>query len=92
MDLIIDEVVELEEVDPTDRNVVIKLLTGAAVIEHALAVLTQAGFVQRLADGLLVGAVEDRRCDLPAEGLSRVAQMHLEHLTDVHTGRHAQRV
>ena len=92
VDLIIDEVVELEEVDPADRDVVIKLLTGAAVIEHALAVLTQAGFVQRLADGLLVGAVEDRRCDLPAEGLSRVAQMHLEHLTDVHTGRHAQRV
>ena len=92
VDLIIDEVVELEEVDPADRDVVIKLLAGAAVVQHALAVLTQAGLVERLADGDLVCAVEDRRCDLPAERLRGVAQMHLEHLTDVHTGRHAQRV
>ena len=53
MDLIIDEVVELEEVDPADRDVVIEFLTGAAVIELALAVLTQAGLDERLADCFL---------------------------------------
>ena len=29
---------------------------------------------------------------LPAQGLGRVAQVDLQHLADVHTGRHAQRV
>ena len=92
VDLIIDEVVELEEVDPADRDVVIEFLTGAAVIELTLAVLTQTGLDERLADCFLVRAVKDRRSDLPAERLRRIAEVHLEHLTDVHTGRHAQRV
>ena len=39
---------------------------------------------------LLVRAVEDRRCDLPAEGVSGVAKVDLQDLSDVHTGRNAQ--
>ena len=84
--------VELEEVAPADGDVVIELLTGAAVVHGALAVLTQACLTQGLADSGLVRAVEGRRCDLPAERLSGVAKVDFKYLTDVHTGRNAQRI
>ena len=52
----------------------------------------QAGHLQALLDVLLGGAVEDGGGHLPAQGLGGVAQMDLQHLTDVHTGGHAQGV
>ena len=90
--LIVDQVVELEEVDPAHRDVVIELFAGTAVIHDALAVLAETGLLERLADGQLVGAVEDRRCHLPAEGLGRIAEVNLEDLADVHTRGNAQGV
>ena len=84
--------VQLKEVDPADGYVVIKFFAGAAVVQDALAVLAQAGLTQGIADGGFVCAVEDRRCDLPAECLSRIAEVDLENLTDIHTGRNAQGV
>ncbi len=92
MDLIIDQVVQLKEVDPADGYVVIKFFAGAAVVQDALAVLAQAGLTQGIADGGFVCAVKDRRCNLPAECLSRIAEVDLENLTDIHTGRNAQGV
>ena len=92
MNFIVNQVVELEEVDPADRNVVIELLAGAAVVHDALAVLAETCLTQSFAYGRLVCAVKGRSCDLPAESLSRVAKVNLEHLTDVHSGGNAQRV
>ena len=37
-------------------------------------------------------AVEDRGCNLPAECFCNQTEVNFQHLTDVHTGRHAQRV
>ena len=92
MDLVVHQVVELEEVDVAHGDGVVKPLAGAAVVQPALAVGAQAGHLQGLGDVLLVGAVEDGGGHLPAQGLGRVAQVDLQHLADVHTGRHAQRV
>ena len=68
-------------------------------IEPRLAVLLHPGeavdllrVVQILADFLFRDAVEHRRRDLEAERLGRPAQVRFEHLTDVHAGRHAQRI
>ena len=92
VDLIVHQVVELEEVDVAHGDAVVEPLAGTAVVEPALAVLGQAGGLKGGGDLGLVGAVEDGGGHLPAQGLGGVAQVDLQHLTDVHTGRHAQGV
>ena len=61
------------------------------VLVHLAAVDRSCSLVQ-LADILLVRAVEYRCCDLPAERLCNVSKVNLEHLSDVHSGRYAQRI
>ena len=51
-----------------------------------------AGLHEQLADLLFIRAVEDRGCDLPAERMRGIAEVDFQNLTDVHTGRNAQRV
>ena len=92
MDLIVNQMVQLQEVHIADGDLVVEALAGAAVVQPALALGVETRLDELLADVLVARAVEDRRCDLVAEGLGGVAQMDLEHLTDVHTGRNAQRV
>ena len=65
---------------------------GPAIVEDRFAVLGDTCQLQGLTDVLFVGAVEDRRRDLPAQLVGRVAQMDLQNLPDVHTGRDAQGV
>jgi len=84
--------VELEEVDPAHGDVVIEALAGASVVEHAFAVLADAGLLEGAADSGFVGAVEDGRGDSPAQSLGCIAQMDLQDLSDIHTGRDAQGV
>ena len=82
----------LQEVHIADGDLVVEALAGAAVVQPALALGVESGHRQCLGDVLVGRAVEDGGRDLPAEGLGGVAQMNLEHLADVHTGRNAQRV
>ena len=92
VDLVVHQMVELEEVHPADGDVVVELLAGAAVVQNALAVLAESGLLERFADRDLVGSVENGSGDLPSQRLSGVAQMDLQHLPDVHSGRNAQGV
>ena len=62
------------------------------ILGGVLAVPFGAGIVEGVADVVLTGRVEHRGHDLDAAGLGGVAQVDLQHLTDVHTGRHAQGV
>ena len=57
-----------------------------------LAVPHLAGGIKSIADVVLAGRIKDRGHDLDAAGLGSVAEVDFQHLTDVHTGRHAQRV
>ena len=68
-------------------------------IDGRLAVIADPGeafdllrFLEVVEDLLLLDAVEDRRGDLEAERLGRDAEVRFEHLADVHTRRHAERV
>ena len=92
VDLIVDQMVQLEEVNVTDGDLVVETLTGTAVVQPALALGIEASLDQLLLDLVVARTVENRRCDLVAEGLGGIAQMNFEHLTDVHTGRNAQGV
>ena len=92
VDLVFHQVVELEHVDVADGDGSIERLARSPVAEDDLAVLRQAGCAQLLADLLLGGAVEDRRCGLQATLVERPAEVRLEDLADVHSARHAQRV
>ena len=51
-----------------------------------------AGGVKGVTDVVLTGRVEHGGHDLDAAGLGCIAQVDFQHLTDVHTGRHAQGV
>ena len=68
-------------------------------IQTCLAVLADPGeavdllgVLEVVADLLFRDAVEDRRGDLEAERLGRDTEVRFQHLTDVHAGRHAERV
>ena len=50
------------------------------------------GQLQRILDIVLIGSVKDRSGYVKAKGLGRQAQVDLQHLSDIHTGRHAQRI
>ena len=52
----------------------------------------EAAHAEALPDVLLVGAVEHGGHDLPPQGFGGHAQVHFQHLADVHTGGHAQGV
>lgn len=48
--------------------------------------------VERIHDIQLVRAVKHRRGDVETKCLCRQREMDLEYLSDVHTGRHAERI
>ena len=92
MDLIINQMVQLQIVGITNGNQIIERLTGTAIIQDSLAILTKASQLQSLADILLVSTVEHGSGHVPAQSLSGITQVDFQNLTDVHTGRHAQGV
>ena len=92
MDLLVNEVMELEVVHVSDGYGVVEGLARSAVDEGGLAVLTVARVLERLEDIAFVSAVEYGSHNLPAERLCGVAEVNLENLTDVHTGRYAEGV
>ena len=92
MDLIVNQVVQLQEVHIAHGDLVVEGLAGTAVVQDALALGIQSGFLEHILDVAVGGTVEDRRGHLAAQSVGRVAQVHFQHLADVHTGRHAQGV
>ena len=62
------------------------------LVAHILVVVFISDAFEQFKDILLVSAVEYGSHDLPAKRFTSVAEMDLEHLTDVHTGRYAQGV
>ena len=89
MHLIVNEVMQLEVVHVADGNGVVELIARTAVIEDGLAVAALAAGFQSVLNLLEGRAVEVRRGHAPAERLGRHAQVHLQNLTQVHTGRNA---
>ena len=92
MNLIVNKVEQLEVIHDADGDRIVKLSAGASVVKHRLAVLSESRLLERFADILLVRAVKDGGLYLVAQMLRGKAEMHLEHLTDIHSGGNAQGV
>ena len=92
MDLIVNKVEQLEVIHDANGDGVIELSAGTSVVEYRLAVLSESRLLERFADILLVRAVKDGGLYLVAQMLRGKAEMHLEHLTDIHSGGNAQGV
>ena len=71
-------------------RICILLVLGLEVFPGAVDVIV--GHLQRILDIAFVRTVEDRSGDVETERLGCKAQMNLKDLTDIHTGRNAQRV
>ena len=92
MDLIIYQMVQLQHVHVAHRYVVVEVFTGTSVSQRQLTGLGISAFVQQLNDIALVCTVEYRCRDIPALGLCRQSQVNFQYLSDVHSGRYAQRI
>ena len=85
MQLIVDHVRQLDHIHDADRDALIERFAGTAVIQHLLAILGHAGFLHDLAELFVGDTVEYRGRELHAQLFGRIAQMDLQHLSDVHT-------
>ncbi len=97
VNFIVDQVNELDHVHDTDGNAVFKRFARSAVEYLEFAVhfavgVEQVVLLEQLFNVLLRRAVEYGRGDFPAELAAHVAEVNFQHLPDVHTGRHAERV
>ena len=92
MNLIVNKVEQLEVIHDADGDGIVKLSAGASVVKHRLTVLSESRLLERFADIFLVRAVKDGGLYLVAQMLRGKAEMHLEHLTDIHSGGNAQGV
>ena len=92
MNLIRDQVVQFHHVDQTNHHALIKEFTGPAVHEGGFSILIEFGLLEEFTDLRLVDAVKYWRGHVEAEGPGGDPQMGLEHLTDVHTRRHTERI
>ena len=92
MDLIVNQMMELEIVHIADGHTVVEKLAGSPVIKPGLAVVVESGLGKRIADIVLLGAVKHRGHHLDAQLCGGTPEVDLKHLSDIHTGRDAQRV
>src|SRR5579864_8481436 len=92
VDLVLHQVRELEHVDHPDGHRLVELLAGPAVAQANLAVHGQPRLLQLFDDRFHRRAVEHGSCDLLADGGRDPAEVRLQHLAEVHTARHAERV
>ncbi len=92
MDLVVDQMVQLEHVDETNRGLLLERFTRPAIEQPCLAIAGQPRVDQTLVDLIFIRSVEDRRHGTEAKLCSRPAEVSLQDLTHVHPARHAQRV
>ncbi|CAN3976502.1 DUF6809 domain-containing protein, partial [Dysosmobacter welbionis] len=77
VDLVVHQMVQFQEVHVAHGDLVVEGLTGAAIVQHALALRIQARLLQQLLNVAVRRAVEDGGGHLPAQLLGGVAQMDL---------------
>ena len=90
MYLVRHQMAKLQHVGVPDNRFLIERFPGPTIKKTGLAVSRQPGFQEVLLDTLLLDAIKNRRRNLDPEFLRRPAEMGLEHLADIHAGRHAQ--
>ena len=92
MNLVVDKVSKFKVVHVADRYTVFERFARAAVEKLNFAVFGKSVFLQKLFDVVFGRAVEYGGCDLPVKHFRDKSQVNFKNLTDIHTGRNAQRV
>ena len=99
VNLIGNQVAEFQHVNVADHDLLVERFTGAAIEQFRFAVEADPGprrgglgFLEILHDAGFRDTIEDRRGDFEAERFGGDAKVRFQHLTDVHPGRHAERV
>ena len=91
VDLVLDHVVEFQDVHVADGDVLLERLAGAAVEEFHLAVLIETGGLEFTANFFFGCACECRTDGLIVKRVGGKTEVEFHDLTEVHTGRHAER-
>ena len=65
-------------------------LCTLCIVERKIYIIV--GKIQRIHNVFLVCAIEDRGCHIEAQCLGSQGKVDLQDLSDIHTGRHAQRI
>ena len=92
MHLVIDHVAELDHVDDTDCRILVKPVTCTSIPEMSPAELRETCLVSILAEFVKACTVENRSAELHAELLACPSENCLVNLSEVHSGRHTERV
>ena len=92
MHLVVDHVAELDHVDDTHGCRLVEPVSCSTIPEVGLAIHRHACLLGIFTDVLDGCTVEDRSAELNSEFLSCPTEHGLVNLTEVHSGRHAERV
>ena len=92
MHLVVHHVVQFEIIDVTDRGLLMERLAGFTVVQLGTTVFGQPGLTHVFVDLVDGGTVEDRGGELDTQFLAGPTKNRLINLSQVHTGRHTQRV
>ena len=92
MHLVVHHVVQLNHIDVAYRDFLVELLAGAAVIDVHASVFRKTGLAHQFVNLINTCTVEDRGGKSHSEFLAGPAEDGFINLSQVHTGRHAQRV
>ena len=92
MHLVVHHVVQLNHIDVADRNLLMELFAGATVIDVHASVFGKTGLAHQFVNLINTCTVEDRGGEPHSEFLAGPAEDGFINLSQVHTGRHAQRV
>ena len=92
MHLVFHHVAELKHVDDADCRGLVETVAGAAVVEIGLAITGKSCLVGPFVEVIETRTVENRGGELLAEFTASPSENGLEYLSEVHTGRHTQRV
>ncbi len=85
VNLVVDQVMKLQYVHVADRNAIFKCFAASSVVQHCLSVRVKPQLLEIVNDVVFRRAVENGRCDFPAQCFCSKPKMYLEHLPDVHT-------
>ena len=92
MNLVIYQMVELEHIHISNCYRIIKPFAGSAVAETQLSCSRIPAFVEKLDNVFFGCTVEYRGGNIPALLLCSKAEMNLQYLSYIHSGRYTQRI
>ena len=92
MNFVRHQMAQLKHVSVPNNRFLIERFPGLPVKKASFPVRRKPGFLKVFLDPNLIDTVKNRCGNLDPKFLRRPAKVALEHLPDIHSGRHTQRV